>query len=186
MKGFKQAGFTLIELMIIVAIVGVLAAIALPSYKDYTVRAKVSEGLSLANELKTEITEAFQDSGMQGVKSTVKDWNTRNNQLGVQGQYVKSILADSATGVITVMFKGNSGNGLEEIDGLTLTLTPSIDVNGASNTKALSALNSGETYSAVYWGCSSTTSAYAASQDPRLLIMNTGTLPARYAPAVCR
>ena len=59
----KQQGFTLIELMIVVAIIGILAAIAIPAYQDYTIRAQVSEGLNLAGGAKAAVTEYFQDRG---------------------------------------------------------------------------------------------------------------------------
>ena len=63
----QQSGFTLIELMIVVAIIGILAAVALPAYQDYTVRAKVSEGAISASALKIGVTEMFADDGMNGV-----------------------------------------------------------------------------------------------------------------------
>ena len=64
-----QQGFTLIELMIVVAIIGILAAVALPAYQDYTVRAQVSEGLVAASELKVGVTEMFANGGMAGVQA---------------------------------------------------------------------------------------------------------------------
>jgi type IV pilus assembly protein PilA len=71
-------GFTLIELMIVVAIIGVLAAIAIPAYQDYTIRAQVSEGLSLAGGAKTAVSEYFMDRGM---------WPTDNSSAGLADQH---------------------------------------------------------------------------------------------------
>jgi len=70
-----QQGFTLIELMIVVAIIGILAAIALPAYQDYTVRAKVSEGIIAASSAKATVSEAFQTDSMTGVASAATAWN---------------------------------------------------------------------------------------------------------------
>ena len=64
-----QQGFTLIELMIVVAIIGILAAIAIPAYQDYTVRSKVTEGLNLADAEKTAVAEGFQSNDIAGVKT---------------------------------------------------------------------------------------------------------------------
>ena len=68
----QQSGFTLIELMIVVAIIGILAAVALPAYQDYTTRAKVTEGLVLASSAKASIAEGYQTNGMNGLAHSTK------------------------------------------------------------------------------------------------------------------
>ncbi len=95
----KQQGFTLIELMIVVAIIGILAAIAIPAYQDYTIRSQVSEGAVLADGVKTAITEYYNNKGV---------WPTANGSAGLEsatsitGKYVKSV--DASAGKITVTF----------------------------------------------------------------------------------
>jgi len=90
----KQQGFTLIELMIVVAIVGILAAIAIPAYQDYTVRARVTEGLSLASAAKVTVSENAM-SGLPLSQGWVGPSATSN---------VASVSVDSATGAITVTY----------------------------------------------------------------------------------
>ena len=87
MKRSIQQGFTLIELMIVVAIIGILAAVALPAYQDYTVRAKVSEGVVGASSAKVTITEGFQSNGMVGVTGGSGSHQRAAEQLQVRHQH---------------------------------------------------------------------------------------------------
>lgn len=79
----KEFGFTLIELMIVVAIIGILAAIAIPAYQDYTIRAKVSEGLTLAATAKTAVSEGFQTGDLAGMNSAINALNPTLLQLNM-------------------------------------------------------------------------------------------------------
>jgi len=118
----KQQGFTLIELMIVVAIIGILAAIAIPAYQDYTVRAQVSEGLTLAGGAKAAVSEYRMDSG---------DWPTSNAMAGlsasgsITGKYVASVNV-AGNGVITVTYGGDSNTTYLNTRNITLTPTDNV------------------------------------------------------------
>ena len=122
----KAKGFTLIELMIVVAIIGVLAAVALPAYSDYTKRAKVSEVILAASACRTTISEVFQSGDSDSILAG--DWGCEASG-GANGvtKYVEKVETD-ANGVVTVTAQ-NVGDAL--IDGDTITLTPA-DSAGAA------------------------------------------------------
>jgi type IV pilus assembly protein PilA len=122
-----QKGFTLIELMIVVAIVGILAAIAIPAYQNYLIRSQVTEGLSLADSWKTAIAEYFSNSGAFPTCATP---NTAGClQMGAAanatGKYVSSVTV-AGTGDITITY-GLEANAA--LTGKTLSLSPYQDVN---------------------------------------------------------
>jgi type IV pilus assembly protein PilA len=118
-----QQGFTLIELMIVVAIIGILAAIAIPAYQDYTVRAQVTEGLNLASDLKAAVGEAFANDG---------EWPVDNAAIGItevkSGKYVTDV--SITTGTIEITY-GNQANADALAAGQNiLALRPTVSPNG--------------------------------------------------------
>jgi type IV pilus assembly protein PilA len=128
MKKRVQQGFTLIELMIVVAIIGILAAVALPAYQDYTKRAKVTEVILAASACRTTISEVYQ-TGTSAV--VANGWgcevNTTATTASAPSKYVMSVVTD-ANGVVTVTARGV---GDDNIDGKTVKLTPT-DSAGAA------------------------------------------------------
>jgi type IV pilus assembly protein PilA len=112
-----QKGFTLIELMIVVAIIGILAAIAIPAYQDYTIRAQVSEGMNLAAAAKAAVAESFLNSGEAPVDRT--DAGMSATVTDTSGKYVDQVSV--LNGAIVIRF-GNDANAV--INGQTLGLTP--------------------------------------------------------------
>ena len=121
MRQSIQKGFTLIELMIVVAIIGILAAIAIPAYQDYTIRAQVTEGLNLASAVKAGVGEAFANTGTW--PATI-DEAGGDSTKAPSGKYVSGVVVD--TGTITVTY-GRSANAA--ITGKKLSLRPMVSTN---------------------------------------------------------
>lgn len=111
-----QKGFTLIELMIVVAIIGILAAVALPAYQDYTVRARVSEGLGMAAAAKSAVAE----NAVNGASNLGSGWSFTSKTTNVD-----SVKIDSTKGVITVVMTSAARS-------VNLTLTPKSGGNDLS------------------------------------------------------
>jgi type IV pilus assembly protein PilA len=191
MRQVAQKGFTLIELMIVVAIIGILAAIALPAYQDYTVRTRITEGLSLANTIKQEIATGGA-STQTDLINILTNWNSRSSSNGATSKYVTSVLAETAAGanqgIITILYSTTAGAG-----SATLTLSPQIRTNtaaAASATPLGTALGTTPpTVGSLDWVCTSAAGAGAGTNvatgnftAPGIL----GTLPVRFAPAQCR
>jgi len=124
----QQKGFTLIELMIVIAIIGILAAIAIPAYQDYTIRSKVSEGLALAGAAKLAVAETVDSVGRYPTGANVS--YGLPTDVSIAGNYVSAVAAAATTGIITISFNNNVG-GNPSANLKTIVLTPNTSSIGS-------------------------------------------------------
>lgn len=183
-----QKGFTLIELMIVVAVIGVLAAIAIPAYQVYTIRAKLSEALASASVVKTFLSEGYTQNRVTGLDAAASAVNlspvtskqtkyVANICVGVAGAAGAACPVFSPDGAwpIFVTVAADASNGIPApLNGLTFTLSP--NVANAGPTAASS--------EAIDWACAGNTAATATARG--MTNVTLGTLPDRYLPAECR
>ena len=151
-----QKGFTLIELMIVIAIIGILASVALPAYQDYTVRAQVSEGAIAASAIKVGVTEMFADRGMQGITDYAVEVGL--NQANIITTRIAAITVLPAGDILVDM------SGIAQVaagTGAILAYVPNIAGGVLSNTNSTGS---------VQWQCNTAST----------------TIDANFLPAACR
>ena len=165
MKRQLQQGFTLIELMIVVAIIGILAAVALPAYQDYTKRAKLSEVILAASACRTSITEVFQSNSSASLPGA-GNWGCESSTAS--SKYVKEVKTDPVGGVqVTVQGIGDS-----VIDSKFVTLIPVASGNVQIDTTASPPKN------LFAWVCGNTAAVGGSTMVT--------TVPSKFLPGSCR
>lgn len=192
-----QKGFTLIELMIVVAIIGILAAVALPAYQDYTVRAKITEAVIAGSSAKSALSEGFQSDGVTGLTAAATAINATPTAEKSSKYVMNYCVYNAAAGgvptaancaafaaaatnwVVSVAITATSGNGVPTgLNGKTFNLAPNVaNVNPTATSQG-----------AVDWACTSATNVAATGRGlgNKTVVPTASAIPAKYMPAECR